>query len=782
MIKNLFKTVFRNLMKYKTYSFINVAGLAIGLSCSILILLWIQNELSVDSFHENRDRMCQAYLKSTQGENTNLQSTVSPAIANIFKSEYPEIIESVRVRLMAPHVIKIGETRILETGGISADPSIFNVFSYTFISGDPETALQDPESIVLTESLAKKYFGNENALGQVIRYDNKFDFKVTGIVEDLPENAYRTFTYVLPLEFLKKLGQDIEGTPFFPCQYLTYVLLDAGIDYQDLSDKISQRIFSKGETISFEIVLMPFNDTYMFDTGGETRNLILALIALIILSIACINFMNLATARATVRAREIGVRKVTGASRFEIAKQFIGESLLLTGMAGVLALIIIRLLLNKFNQMTGKAISLDLADPVFWIGFVGLLVIAGLLAGGYPALYLSRFQPVRIFKQQSLSSARGRLRKTLIVVQFVFSIGFVIMAIVISSQVKYVKSFNLGVNESNVIYVQMDGDIQNSYQPLKQELLQDPQITTVTTASNLPNSILNGSFFQWGVNDQKSRRLCYTETGYDFLETFDLELVDGRYFSPEYPNDAKGAVVVNEAAIKAAGMEMKAGVPFFVNDRYITLVGIVKDFHHNKTLTGKPEPLAFGLNTAASKYLFIKINPELKDIREITKTVGFIRETCDRFSPERPLNYQYLSDVSHKFNQTQEFSQKIILLSTILAVFVSCLGLFGLSTFLNEQRTKEIGIRKILGAEVSGIIFKTFIDFGKWVLIANIIAWPVSWFLMNKWLQSYVYRIHLNLWIFLLAGILAFAFAVLTVSWQSVKAANANPVDALRFE
>ena len=782
MFQNLLKTALRNIVKHKTYSFINVVGLAVGLTCAIIILLWIQDELSIDNYHEKRDRICQAYLKGTQEDHINFQPTTSPAIAPILKSEYPEVEETVRMGRLGEMVFKIGEKRILESGGGATEPSFFTIFTYPLILGDPATALLEPHSIVLTESMAQKYFGEQNPIGQTIRLNNQFDFQVTGVIEDVPENTHYSFDFVVPFVFLRELGYDIDGRPFFPCSYLTYVLLKPGISYTGLNEKISKRIFSKGEIIKFEICLIPFNETYLFETDGWQKIRVLGSVALMIILIACINFTNLATARSTIRAKEIGLRKVAGANRVQIARQFLGESMLLAVIATVMGLILAELILNSFNQLSGKSLSINFTNIEFVFGVIGLTVFTGLAAGIYPAIYLSKFQPAKVIRLQSRTAKRAILRKVLIVTQFVFCIAFIISTIVMSRQMHFIRNFNLGVNENNIVYVRLDGDISQKYETVKQELLKHSSIASVTTASTIPTAIRSGSFFYWGKEDEVARRICETRVGYDYAATLELEMAEGRFFSKTFPNDVRESIIVNETAVREAGLEAPLGKPFLYGDRYLTLIGIVKDFQHDKRLRREPDPLSFFLRPEGETYMFVKINAEKHNIHEVQKAVFFIQSVCDKFSPERPLNYNYLSEFSFETDRTLALVKRIILYATVMAILVSCLGLFGLSAFFNEQKTKEIGIRKALGASVPGLIAMSAKEFSKWVLIANILAWPVAWFGMNMWLQDFAYRITLNVWFFLLAGVAALGLALFTVAWHSIRAANANPIDSLRYE
>ncbi|MEJ2617012.1 MAG: ABC transporter permease, partial [Ignavibacteriaceae bacterium] len=545
MIKNYLKVTIRNLLKHKTYSLINILGLSVGLACTILILLWVQDELSVDRYHKKGDRIAEAYLKGTKDENTSFQASVSPAISKMLLDEYPEIINAVRIGRLEETVLKYKDKVIVESFGAAADPSVFSIFSYKFLHGNPNTALTNPHSIILTKSTSKKYFGDENPVGKVLKMDNTYDMQVTGVIEDLPSNTYRKFDFIVPFAFLKELGYDIVGTTFYPCNYLTYVLLKDNVNVQELSDKISKRTFAKGQEISFEICLIPFNDAYFFDTGGKQKSTILILVALFILGIACINFVNLSTARATIRLKEISIRKVTGATRFEIAKQFLSESIFLTVIAALLAFGITEFSLSYFNSITGKILSIRFDDPVFLGGIIGLVLLTGILAGIYPSLYISKFNPIKIFRK-NVNKTKGSYRQALIVFQFVLSVFFIISTIILSRQIHYIRNFNYGINKNNIVYVRMDGDILNRYDAVKNELLKNSNIRAVTTASHLPVAITSGSYWKWGVNDGVGRRICPIYVGYDFLETFGMKMIRGRFYSKEYYSDTSDAIIVNE--------------------------------------------------------------------------------------------------------------------------------------------------------------------------------------------------------------------------------------------
>jgi len=783
MIKNYLKIAFRNIYRNKTYSFINIFGLAIGMACSILILLWVQEELSYDDFHENGDEIYQAYLKATSDDNVGFQSTTSPAIAGILKNEYPEIMETVRLGLLGEIVFKYEDKLLLENQGIAADPTIFDMFTFPLIKGDAATALKEHFSIVLTRDFAAKYFDNKDPIGNIVKINNEYDFRVTGVIENVPLNSSHKFDFIVPFTFLKELGNDIVGTPFYPCSYLTYTLVQDNASIVELNNKVKKRLHSEGKEISFEIYLIPLTETYLEDTGGTQRLYIFSVIAIVILIIASINFMNLATAKSFNRSKEIGMRKVAGAQRSQIIKQFLGESFLLTLIALIFAIIFGEIALTYFNEYAGSRIAIDLSD----INFIGILLavvlVTSIIAGIYPAIFLSSFNPVSLFKDRAKSGSRKTmLRKSLVVFQFALSIFFIVCTIIISNQINYVQNFNLGMNKDNIVYVRLDGDIQNIFNLVKNELVKNQNISSVCSASKLPNAIRSGSYFQWGLNDDHSRRICQTYVSYDYLETFDIKIADGRFYSRDFSTDSENAIIVNEAAIKKVGLENHVNNPFYFDKKYLNLIGVVKDFQHNSVLHTPPEPLALFLRSEGNQYLFAKINPAIKDIYTLTATVDYIKSVCNQFSPDRPLHYNYLNDYTYGSERTMQASHTLILFSTFLAILISALGLFGLSSFMIEGRTKEIGIRKALGSSISNILMLISKEFVKWVIIAGLVACPLAWYAMNEWLQQFAHQVDIGFIVFFIAAGIALVISLITISTQSIKAANANPIKSLRYE
>jgi len=783
MIKNYLKIAFRNIYRNKIYSFINVFGLAVGMACSILILLWVQEELSYDDFHANGDEIYQAYLKTTRDDNIGFQSTTSPAIAGILKNEYPEIIETVRLGALGEMVFKYEDKILLENQGTAADPAIFDVFTFPFIKGDEATALNQPFSIVLTQDYAEKYFGKIDPIGKMVKLNNAFDFKVTGVIKDVPANSYKKFDFLVPFTFLKELGKDIEGTPFYPCSYFTFNLLQKNTSIDELNAKVRERLIAEGKEITFEIHLISLTETYLLDTGGTQRLYIFSVIAIVILIIASINFMNLATAKSFNRSKEIGMRKVAGAQRSQIIKQFLGESFLLTFIALIFAIIFGEISITYFNEYTSSRIVIDLLDISFIGSLLAVVFVTSIVAGMYPAIFLSSFNPVSLFKDRAKSGSRKTmLRKSLVILQFALSIFFIICTIIISNQINYVQDFNLGMNKDNIVYVRLEGDVQNKFDLVKNELIRNPDIYSVCSASLLPNAIRSGSYFQWGVNDDHSRRMCYTYVSSDYLKIFDMQMADGRFYSRDFLTDSEDAIIVNETAIKKIGMESPVNQPFYFGDKYKNLIGVIKDFQHNSVLNIPPEPVALFLRPEGNQYLFAKINPEITDIQTLTTTVNFIKSVCNQFSTDRPLKYNFLNDYTYDRERSMQASHTLILFSTFLAILISALGLFGLSSFMIEGRTKEIGIRKALGSSIANILMLISKEFFKWVIVAGLVACPLAWYAMNEWLQQFAHQVEIGYIVFFMAAGVALIISLITISTQSIKAATANPIKSLRYE
>jgi putative ABC transport system permease protein len=569
MFINYLKMALRIIYRAKLISSINIIGLAIGIGCSILIMIYVLDELSVDQFHKNIDDIYQVNLKSVQNGVTGYQTNVAPSIAGTLHNNYPDVVNVVRTGNLGKVVLKTNDKMIVEENGIAADSSIFRIFTFPLLKGNISTVLLEPHSIVLTESTANKYFGEDEAIGKIIRIDNKFDMLVTGVMNDLPNNSSQIFDFIVPFSFLKDMGYEIEGSPFFPCSYSTFAVLNKDVSYKLLNNKIEKTIFFNANNISFSICLLPFKDAYLRTTNGIAKYTILSLIAFLILILACINFTNLATARSIMRQKEIGIRKVAGAGKFQLSKQLFLESILLVIISTVVSLLFTSEFLVLLNNITGKSLSIPFSNPVFILIIIGLIIISSFFAGIYPAIYLPMFKPVDMFRKQTLNKGKSILRKALIMLQFSLSIAFVICTFVMSRQIDFIRNFDMGFNQYNIVYVNLEGDIRQKYDLLKTEILKNQDILNVASSSHLPNSITMNTYTNWGRKDNIDRKLYTTDADYEYIKTFKLQMSAGRFYSIDFPGDVKNSIVVNEAAVRTLGMKDPIGNHFFSRIRII---------------------------------------------------------------------------------------------------------------------------------------------------------------------------------------------------------------------
>jgi ABC-type antimicrobial peptide transport system permease subunit len=785
MFKNYLKIALRNIRRHKGYSFINIAGLAIGMACCILILLWVQDELSYDRFHENAGDIYRVLqdIKFTDHDTTwtITQGPLGPSL----KADFPEIINATRItgrRLRLTYNDKSYDELLR-----MADGAIFEMFSFSLVKGDPATALSDPHAIVITEEMAEKYFGNEDPLGKTIKADNQWDFQVTGILKKVPHNSHLQIDFLIPFIFGRELNYTVDR--WGNSQFRTYVQLQKGASVQEVIQKISGYLFEK-PTIEKEarLNLQPLArihlySNYEYDTahGDITYVIIFSIIAFFILLIACINFMNLATARSGNRAKEVGMRKVAGAHKTDIIRQFYGESILLAFIALFVALIIVGLLLPTFNNLAAKELSMDISENLLaLLGLLGITLLTGIISGSYPALFLSSFQPVKILKGSLRSGLKGSVfRKILVVFQFALTILLIICTIVIYNQINYMRNMKLGYDKEHMIYMGMRGDMRAKFDSVKNELLQNPNILGVTASSNVPTYgyTFSNSLWRWEGQDPDEETLMRAVfVDLDYFKTFGIEIVEGRSYSKEFSTDATEAIMVNEEAVKAMGMESPIGKRLSLGDTNMKIIGVVKNYHF-RSLRQEIDPLILIYNPGPCGVLFARLKSE-----NIPKTMGYMENIWKKFAPGHPFNYRFLDEALDGLYRSEQQIGTILRYFSILAIFISCLGLLGLASFMAEQRTKEIGIRKVLGASVSNIVLLLSREFTKWVLLANIIAWPVAYFAMHKWLQSYAYSTNIALWSFILSGVLALVIASVAVSYQSIKAAVANPADSLRYE
>ena len=774
MFKNYLKTAYRNIFRHKGISAINIAGMALGIACSLTILFWVDMELHFDTFVEKQDRI---YRFETV-DWVNLPTRFRLAVLAL-----PEVEQIVQFNSWETPTLRYQDKLFNAEHFVFADKNVFEVFSLPLLQGNPKTALDNPLSMVLTESEANKIFGEENPIGKTIRYDNSFDFTVTGVLKDT--DFHVKFKALAPFESLP----EIKGRKNFLAElnwnFPTYLLLNENANIPLLEEKIHKALNGIDKELEENIFLLrPFREIY-FASGlkhekgvqhGNMQMLILfSAIGIFILLIACINFINLSTARSSLRAKEIGVRKVVGADQRSLFYQFMGETLLITFISLTAALALMKLFLPTLSRLAGKSIMLDFSDPRLIIGIVLIFLFAGFAAGIFPAIFLSSFSPISVLRGKNLRNPKDSpLRKVLIVFQFSVSIFLIIGTITVFRQLHYMKTTDLGFEQDQILNIHLKGELLSTKKNLfKDRLLINPNVLQVSFSSQEPGVITNTN--TWDVRGQ-DKAMSVINTDPEYLNMMGMELVSGRNLSWEMFSDRTNKYVINEEAVKFLGFESPVGEMVQANFGRSEIIGVVKDYHFN-SLHKKIGPLAICWYERWADIAHIKISG--KNIDEI---VGSVQTLWSEMCPDFPFLYSFLDeDFARDYAQDNRLGT-ILRYFVGLAIFLSCLGLLGLSAFLAEQKTKEIGIRKILGSSSLGIMLLFSKDFSRWVLVSNLFAWPVAYLVSNHWLQNFHYRTSINIWTFLISAVLALIIALITVSYQTNKEAWANPADALRYE
>lgn len=784
MFRNHFIIAKRNFIKHKGYSFINLAGLTIGMTCFLLILVWVQNELSYDRFHENKDRVFRILNKIPNGIYAN---SVTYALTPELQEKYGEVEETARVVPWIQSLIKYKDVGFQEDGIYLTDPGFFRIFSFKFIQGSPETALPDKHSLVLTERAAERYFGREDPLGKVLHLaEYEADFKVTGVIENIPSNSHLQFDIVSRVEWL---GED-RLARWREWVAPVYVMLHEGIDAEAFNSKIAG-IYAEHYTPTGDVepFLQPLPKVYLYGTYRSQiikKIYLFSLIAVFILLMACINFMNLSTARSAQRAREVGMRKVIGATRPLVVKQFLGEAMLFSFSSMILALCICWLLLPFFNNFTGKNISLFSSTSITALLILfGAMVMTGFTAGSYPAFYLSSFQPVHILKNRVSKNAGGLIfRKILIVFQFAISVGLILCTLIVARQLKFIQDMDVGFDRDHVVTLFNNPDLGGHYDAFKQALLSQPGILYLTSAAQQPMNVGQMITINWEGNPtNEPLGIAYTMIDYDFFKTFDMQIKQGRSFSQQYPTDEIDACILNERAVEVMGLEDPIGTRVNFGHmaidpslRNLHVVGVVNDFNY-LSMHWESGPFIFRIYRPWHRLVFIKV-----DRLKIPEALASIEKTFKTYAPDYPFRYTFVDTVFNNQYASESQLNRLFNVFSLLAIIVACLGLFGLASFTAERKTKEIGIRKVLGASTSSIVALTIKDFFKWIVVANLLAWPVGYYLMTQWLKNFAYRNPIEVEVFLLTVGLTLFIAFITIIYQALKAALANPVDSLRFE
>jgi len=806
MIKNYFKIAIRNIFKNKTYSSLNIVGLAIGVMAFIMIMLYVRYELSFDKYSSNANEI---YRVATRGSlNGDFEMVVSPApVGAAFVEEIPGVINFTRVRNFGFPVIRYKEKVFSEERWFNADSSFFDVFNISLIQGDIKTALKEPNTVVITKSTAERYFGSEDPMGKVLNSDRRRDYVVTGIIADPPTNTH--FHYDFLASLMTYPGPANDGI-WVSNNFWTYLLLDKNTSPEQVASQFPDMVYKyagpqieqflgvswdklieQGASYGFylqslgDIHLESHYDAEIEQNGNALYVKIFSIVALFILIIACINFMNLATARSTKRAREVGVRKTLGSKRSQLIQQFLTEAVLLSFVSFIIAVLLVKLLLPLYNNVGGFQLELNLfSDPIVLPALFILMLLVGIISGSYPAFYLASFNPVKVLKGSPLANGhKSWLRSGLIIFQFTISVTLFTGTMVIYNQLKYIQNKELGYNKEEVVIVEKTDDIGAVINSFKEDLKQDPRIISVSNSTHLIGHNFNQNVRRI-QGEPAENAILYSEFFADkfFVETYGLEVAEGRYFDTDRPADSL-AVVINETAARVLGFDDPIGKAiindFGPGDPFMEpIIGVIKDFHL-QSLHWEIRPMLLHpfRQDGFGRYTAVKISSE-----DMQSTLEYIESIWKKYAIDQPFEYVFLDDDFNQLYIDEERTRKIVTIFTVLALFIASLGLFGLSSFIAEQRTKEIGIRKVLGASVPNIYLLLSKDILKLVAIATIISWPITYMTMNRWLENFAYRVEFNQLLFIISGAIAFIIAQATVTTQALRAANSNPVKALKYE
>lgn len=793
MFKSYLTSAIRSIKQHKLFSVLNIIGLATGMTSSVLILLWVQNEISFDTFHSAKDRIYQVYglASNVDGKRFAIPVTSQP-LGPTLQQNFPEVEASARVKNISSFLVNANGKSFTGIKGSAVDPSFLQLFSFPLMQGNRLQQLQNIYSITITEKLAIKLFGTKEAVGKTIRLDSVDNFAVTGVMKDLPSNTRFDFEYLLPWNYLIKLGQGYSNDSWLSNNTPTFVLLKPNTNVGVFNEKIKDiSRLKSGNNGIWTHFLFPLSKWHLyseFDNGvavggriGTVR--VFGIIAAFILLIACINFTNLSTARSEKRAKEVGIRKVAGAGKGLLIAQFIMEAFVTVLIAALIAALLVQLFLPAFNTLIGTQLSIPWTNGYFWLSLIGFILLTSLLAGSYPAFYLSSFKPISIFKKQfRRTNAMVSPRKALVVLQFVFAITLIISTIVVRNQVQFAQDRDKGYSNHDLIRVNFVGDINNNYALIKQELVSSGIASSVTkTMTGITERGGHTWGLRWKRENAKDTNTTITlfSSDADLVKTTGMQLMEGRDINIEkYPADSF-SVVLNQTAVKLMGFEKPVGQLIYQPHSNTTwhVVGVVKDYVEGSPYEEIPPTVIAG-PAAWFNTMHIKLNPG----RAISKNLGKAEQVFKKYNPAYPFDYRFVDqEYAKQFNNEQR-TKTMAGLFAGLAIFISCLGLFGLSAYVAESRVKEIGVRKVLGATALNITNLLSFDFLKLVIIAILLAVPLAWYAMHKWLEGYAYRITINWTVFALSGVLALAIALITVSFQSIKAAIANPVNSLRSE
>ncbi|MCK4664691.1 MAG: ABC transporter permease [Bacteroidales bacterium] len=805
MIKNYLKIAYRNIVGNKFYSAINIIGLSIGIVCTIFILLYITDELSYDKHHVNHERIYRIESDFNIANKQDRFAVTAIPWGPVLKNECPEVAGFVRFMKNDDVLLKYEEKEFFEEDIYFADSSIFDVFTHTFLFGNPKTALNEPNTIVLTKKLANKYFRNKNPIGEILKTGEGTNLKVTGVIENVPGNSHLKFKGLISVETVAKMtGEEkfnsTEPGTFWNIRVFTYIILNKNSKIESVQEKIPQLydkyMASIGNQInaSFDMMFTQLAELHFrsfieadLPRGNMAYIYIFAVVAVFILIIASINYMNMATAQSANRAKEVGLRKVMGARKKQLIGQFISESIVLSLIGLIIALFLVYMLLPVFNELSGKSLDLSfMTDPVMLLSILFISAFIGLVSGSYPAFYLSSFIPVKVLKQNTKSGGKGWLRKVLVVFQFCISTIMIIGTIIVSGQLNFLKNKDLGFDKKDVVVLEVrDSAFASKIPSFEEELIQSPYILKTATSTNVPGAVSSIIVFRVEKEEKMQEyaiNLFFID--HDYLDMMNIEIVKGRNYDKKMGTDLLQGFIINETAAKklgwgenAIGKRMQFGIDVDGSARRDgKVIGVVKDFHY-VPLNNEIEPIVLMLGEFPNKLVSVKIDKNNK-----TQAVDYIQDLWTKYDHHYPFDYYYLENELSSSYDSEENLGRIFMYFAIIAIFISCLGLFGLSSYITEQRTKEIGIRKVLGSTVSGIITLLSKEFLVLIIIANVLAWPIAYFVIHKWLQNFAYSISINWFIFLITTIFTIILALTITGIKAFISARANPVETLKYE
>jgi len=778
MFKNYMLITIRNFVRNKSYSFINIVGLAIGITCAMLIMVWVQDELSFNTYYENAENIHRVNKKYMMGDEIGFNPSTPYPLAGTLKERFSEVNNATKYTRNR-FLVKYEDKTFTERQVALTDSSFFEVFSFQFIRGNAKKALSNPNSVILTEETSNKYFGSTNSLGKVLTIDNRDELIVTGIIQNIPENSDIKFDMVMPISMVAK--KDDEGN--WGSHWLqTFVLLNEGSNSLEIEKQFSGLIKEMIPEEKISLTIQELRNLHLYAIDGTMTGMknvyFFSVIAIFILAIACINFMNLSTARSHKRARETGLRKVLGANRSQLVKQFFGESIFFTLLALIISFGLIELVRPAFNELTGKSLNIDYYNWQQMTSLLIIVVLTGIISGSYPALFLSSFLPAKVLKgNMRTGRSKSGFRKILVVVQFSLSIILMIGTGIIYLQLNYIQKKDLGFNKENIVYLPLNKELRENYDAIKNQLLQNSSIQGVTLSSALPNeiwSIMRGITWE-GKETDEGAAFGFLSVDFDFIETLNMEMVDGRSFSKEISTDQNG-IIFNEKAIRLMNMDNPVGKEFSLGDEKATIIGVVKDFH-SLPFTYEIEPLMVVIDPDFQRFILVRTESQ-----NLTANIEYIENIWGENILSFPFEYHFLDETFESTYIDEIRSGKLFGYFVLLAIFISCLGLFGMASYTTEQRNREMGVRKVLGASITNVIFLVSKEFAKWVLIANIIAWPIAWYVMDQWLQNFAFKIDMPWWVFIISGGMAIFIALATVSTQALKAGMINPIESLKHE